>query len=73
MKRFLSLLIAMVMVLSLIPAVSLAAEGERTVYVDAKNGNNNNDGLSETAPVKTLATAYSKLSGASAGRIAGRS
>ena len=69
MKRFLSLLITIVMVLSLIPVGSLAAEGERTVYVDAKNGNNNNDGLSETAPVKTLAQAYSCLSGASAGRI----
>ena len=69
MKRFLSLLIAMVMVLSMLPAVSLAAEGERTVYVDAKNGNNSNDGLSEAAPVKTLAQAYSCLSGATSGRI----
>ena len=44
MKRFLSLLIAAVMVLSMIPAVSFAAE-ERTVWVDAKNGNNENSGL----------------------------
>ena len=68
MKRFLSLLVAAVLVLSMIPAVSFAAE-ERTVYVDAKNGNNNNSGLTESAPVKTLANAYSKLSGAAAGRI----
>ena len=68
MKRFLSLLIAAVMVLSMIPAVTFAAE-ERTVWVDAKNGNNENSGLTEAEPVKTLATAYAKLTGASAGRI----
>ena len=68
MKRFLSLLIAVVMVLSMVPAVSLAAE-ERVIYVDSKNGSNDNDGLTEAAAVKTLATAYAKLSGADAGRI----
>ena len=68
MKRFLSVLLAAVLVLSMVPVVSFAAE-ERTVYVDAKNGNNNNSGLTESAPVKTLAKAYEKLSGAAAGRI----
>lgn len=36
--------------------------GDRVViYVDYNNGNNNNDGYTETTAVKTLATAYSKL------------
>ena len=68
MKRLISFLLAFILVLSMVPVVSFAAE-ERVVYVDAKNGSNDNDGLSEAAPVKTLATAYSKLSGADAGRI----
>lgn len=68
MKRFLSLLTAFVLVMTMLPAVSFAAE-ERTVYVDAKNGSNDNTGLTESAPVKTLAKAYEKLSGAAAGRI----
>lgn len=36
--------------------------GTRTViYVDYSNGNNNNDGYTPETPVKTLSTAYSKL------------
>ena len=57
MKRFLSLLMVAVMVLSMIPAVSFATE-ERTVWVDAQNGSDENSGLTEASPVKTLATAY---------------
>ncbi|MBR4863128.1 MAG: hypothetical protein IKU07_01025, partial [Oscillospiraceae bacterium] len=68
MKRLFSFLLVLCMVLSMVPASVFAAE-ERTVYLDAKGGNNNNSGLTEDAPVKTLAQAYSLLSGASAGRI----
>ena len=68
MKRFLSLLAVLAMVLSMIPVVSFAAE-ERTVWVDFKNGSNDNSGLSEDAPVKNLSNAYAALSGADAGRI----
>ena len=66
MKRFLSLLIATVMVLSLIPAVSFAAE-TRTVYWDPVSGADTNDGLTEAAPVKSVEAAYAALSGADAG------
>lgn len=68
MKRFLSLLAVLAMVLSMIPAVSFAAE-ERTVWVDSKKGSNDNSGLTEDDPVKTLASAYAALAGADAGRI----
>ena len=66
MKRLLTFLMAMVMVLSLIPAVSFAAE-TRTVYWDPASGADTNDGLTEAAPVKTVAAAYSALSGADEG------
>ena len=68
MKRFLSLLIAIVMVLSVVPAVSFAAE-VRTVYLDPAAGNDGNNGLTEAAPVKTVAAAYGALSGATEGSI----
>lgn len=66
MKRFMSFVMAMVMVLSLIPVVSLAAE-TRTVYWDPVSGADSNDGLTETNPVKTAAAAYGALSGAEEG------
>ena len=68
MKRFISLFVAILLVLSMVPVVSFAAE-VRTVYVDAKSGSNDRDGLTEATAVKTLAKAYEKLSGADAGRI----
>ena len=66
MKRFLSLLIAIVMVLSMVPAVSFATE-LRTVYWDPENGLDTNDGLTEEAPVKSVSAAYAALSGADEG------
>ena len=67
MKRFLSLLIAFIMVLSMVPAVSFAAE-VRTVYWDPVNGADTNDG-SETAPIKSVEAAYAALSGADEGIV----
>jgi len=66
MKRFLSLLIAFIMVLSMVPAVSFAAE-VRTVYWDPVSGADTNDGLSETTPIKSVEAAYAALSGADEG------
>ncbi|MBR4864441.1 MAG: hypothetical protein IKU07_07685 [Oscillospiraceae bacterium] len=68
MKRFLSLFIAIIMVLSMIPAVSFAAE-VRTVYWDPVNGSDSNMGLLESAPVLTVEAAYAALSGADEGKI----
>ena len=68
MKRFLSFLLAMVMVLSLVPAVSFAAE-VRTVYWDPTSGADTNDGLTEAAPVLTAEAAYTALDGADEGNI----
>ena len=59
MKRFLSLIVAMILVLSMVPAVSLAAEPV-TVYIDPKNGSNSNPGT-EAEPVQNFTTAYSLL------------
>ena len=66
MKRFLSLLIAVVMVLSMVPAVSFAAE-VRTIYWDPVTGLDTNSGLTEAAPVKSVEAAYAALSGAEEG------
>ena len=68
MKRFLSLLIAVMMALSMVPVISFAAE-VRTVYLDPTAGSDANNGLSEAAPVKTVTAAYGTLSGADEGRI----
>ena len=68
MKRFLSLLVAVVLVLSMVPAVSFAAE-LRAVYWDPVSGADTNTGLTEGSPVKTVAAAYAALSGANEGRI----
>ena len=68
MKRFLSLLCAVVMVFTMLPAVSFAAE-IRTVYWDPVSGADTNDGITEAAPVKTAAAAYGALSGAQEGII----
>ena len=59
MKRFLSLLIAVVMVLSTVPVVSFA-EDAVTIYIDPKNGSNENNGT-EASPVQNFTTAYSLL------------
>ena len=68
MKRFLSLAITLIMVLSMIPVVSFAAE-VRTVYLNPSSGSDSNTGLTATAPVKTLAAAYAALEGAEEGII----
>ena len=68
MKRFLSLICAIVMVLTMIPVVGLAAE-TRTVYWDPTAGADTNSGLTESAPVLTAAAAYAALSGADEGKI----
>lgn len=61
MKRFISFLTAILLVLTLFPA-SVFAAGVRTVYLDPVAGDNTNSGLEENAPVKTVAAAYSALS-----------
>ena len=68
MKRFLSLLVATLLVFSLLPTTSLA-KSTRTVYLDPTSGLDTNDGLSEAAPVKTVAAAYTALSGADEGTV----
>ena len=62
MKRALSLLIALVMVLSMVPAVSLASEPV-TVYLDPQNGSDTNTGT-EAAPVQSFEAAYGLLQNA---------
>ena len=68
MKRLLSFLVAFVMILSMVPAVSFAAE-LRTVYLDPVSGSDGNNGLSEAAAVKSLTAAYAALKGADQGKI----
>ncbi len=68
MKRFLSFLCAMVMILTMLPTVSLAAE-LRTVYLDPANGADTNNGITELTPVQTLAAAYAALDGADEGKL----
>ena len=68
MKRIFSLFVAVAMVLSMVPAVSFAAE-TRTVYLDPAAGADTNSGLTEAAPVQTVTAAYEALSGADAGKI----
>lgn len=66
MKRFLSLLIVLVMVLSMVPASVFATE-LRTVYWDPSAGSDANSGLTSTDPVKSVDAAYAALSGADEG------
>ena len=68
MKRYISLLLILAMVMAFLPASVFAAE-TRTVYLDPTSGKDTNTGLTETAPVKTVAAAYAALSGAEEGRI----
>ena len=68
MKRFLSLLTAVLLVISMIPVISLAAE-TGTVYWDPVNGADTNSGLTESAPVKSVEAAYAALSSADQGEI----
>ena len=60
LNRVLSVLLAFVLVLSFVPPVQLFAEEVTTVYLDPVNGADTAAGT-ETAPVKTLAKAYEKL------------
>ena len=68
MKRFVSLLLATIMVLSMVPALSFAAV-IRTVYWDPTSGADTNDGLTEAKAVQSLAAAYAALEGADEGKI----
>ena len=68
MKRVICMFVAVVMVLSMLPVMSIAAE-TRTVYLDPAQGSDTNDGLSEATPVKSVAAAYAALEGADAGRV----
>lgn len=68
MKRFISFLTAILLVLTMLPVSAMAAD-VRTVYLDPGAGNDSNSGLEASAPVKSVAAAYSALSGAAEGRI----
>lgn len=68
MKRFLYRMLALLLALSMLPAVSFAADS-RTVYLDPKAGADTNSGFTEAAPVKSVSAAYAALSGASSGTI----
>ena len=60
MKRLFSLLMALCLVFSMIPAVQVFAAEPVTVYMDPKNGSNANDGT-EASPVQNFTTAYTFL------------
>ncbi|MBR4863168.1 MAG: hypothetical protein IKU07_01225, partial [Oscillospiraceae bacterium] len=60
MKRVFSLLIALCLVISMFPAVQVFAAEPVTIYMDPKNGNNENDGT-EDSPVQNFSTAYTFL------------
>ena len=68
MKRGLSLFLAVLMVLSMVPAISFATEF-RTVYWDPVSGADANDGLTQAAPVQTMEAAYAALEGAKEGKL----
>ena len=59
MKRFLSFLLVCTFVMGMLPVVSFAAEPV-TVYIDPKNGSNDNAGT-EDSPVQNFTTAYTFL------------
>ena len=59
-QRIFSLLLAFFLVLPLIQPLGVWATAPATVYLDPTNGADTNNGT-EAAPVKTLASAYSKL------------
>ena len=65
MKSKVMLLIGM-LILLLIPVMALGVQAEETaipvIYLDAANGADTNDGLTESTAVKTLDAAYGKLS-----------
>ena len=63
MKRTLSLLIAMILVISMLPPVGVYAAEPVTVYLDPVNGDNGNSGTEE-APVKDFEAAYALLQAA---------
>ena len=67
MKRIVSLLTAVVLVLSMVPAVSFAAQPV-TVYMDPKNGSNETGDGTEAAPVQNFSTAWWAFRGFSAGK-----
>ena len=68
MDRIIAACIAVILIVSMLPASVFAAE-TRTVYLDPAAGLDTNNGLTEAKPVKTVAAAYQALSGASEGRI----
>ena len=60
MKRFLSMLMALILVLSLVPVFPVLAADPVTVYIDPKNGSNDNAGTEES-PVQNFTKAYEFL------------
>ena len=65
-RRVISILMALVMLLTMLPTTAVAAMFEEdefvaTVYVDGTNGNNNNDGSTEATATKGMTYAYSAL------------
>ena len=63
MKRTLSLLIAIILVISMLPPVGVYAAEPVTVYLDPVNGDNGSSGAEE-APVKDFEAAYALLQAA---------
>lgn len=68
MKRIISVLLSAMLVLAVISAEAFAAE-VRTVYMDPASGLDTNNGLTEAAPIQSLAAAYAALEGAEEGKI----
>ncbi len=60
-KKFLSIVLTFVMVVSLIPAVAMAEEEAKTIYVDANSTTEETDGT-EACPYKTIQSAVNAAS-----------
>ena len=52
-KRIFAALLCVIMLFGMLPITALAA-GPKTIYVDAKDGNDKNDGLQEDRPYQTV-------------------
>ena len=52
-KRIFAALLCVIMLFGMLPITALAAE-PKTIYVDATEGNDKNDGLQEDRPYKTV-------------------
>lgn len=60
-RRIFCLLLALCLVAPMLTPLRAQAEGEATVYLDPAAGADTNSGLTQDAPVKTLAAAYEAL------------